>query len=39
MPAHWVFNAIEAGNSPVKGNVFYEDLFGSYTGNVTNVTF
>ena len=39
VPAHWVFNAIEASDkSPVKGSVFYEDMFGSYTAKVTAVT-
>jgi hypothetical protein len=36
--AHWVFNAQEATqNSPVKGNMTYEDENGSYTAKVTAV--
>jgi len=34
--AHWVFNAL--GGPDVKGNVLYEDQFGSYTGKVTAVS-
>ena len=36
--AHWVFNAQEGSqNSPTKGTMTYEDKFGSYTANVTDV--
>ena len=36
VPAHWVFNAHEG--TPAKGDVFYQDQFGSYTADVTSVT-